>query len=168
MPRRILALIVPSGSWSASAISACVIPPKNAISMACRCSPGRPLTAERTAAKSSWLSALWVDGANARDAQRPVKRRAERHVERRRLAPDLQECVLDHFLRLVRVAQDSDGGGEESAGRLVVEFRQCLPVLPGDALKQLRQGLLSRLSVQHSFEAPSAAEGRTSIGMTQV
>jgi len=74
-----------------------------------------------------------VNGAVARDAQRPVKWLAQCRVERRGLAPDLQECVLDDFFRLVRVAQNSDGGGEESNRRLVVELRQRLPISRGDA-----------------------------------
>src|SRR5882724_695732 len=53
IPRRIRALIVPSGSFNDSAISKCVFPPKKAISIASRCSDGNSFNAERIAAVSS-------------------------------------------------------------------------------------------------------------------
>jgi len=96
-----------------------------------------------------------------------VKRRAQCLIERRGFVPDLHKNILHDFFRFVDIAQDPHGGREKDPGSLIVELRQCLPVLRRNAMQQPRLRFLSCSLIQHSRATPEMAMGRWRIGAIQ-
>src|SRR5262249_22327656 len=93
-----------------------------------------------------------VDGAIARHADEPRRRRPERHVVRVGLVPHLHEHFLQHFLRLAAIAKDAQDQSKQQPAVAIVQVRYSTFVSSDDPFYQ-RDVLADILRLHHQYAA---------------